>query len=364
MKHSSLHAIGHDSTPLDECPYLTNVGNLTGAIVTRGGFGESKELYEPAGNGMRCFPPPPNAAYDLTSQAHCPKDATNITFKVYLPKSTDDEQEDRDFEALRLGLLPFTKAILPDTVNNLDGTASPVQGASPAKEEDEKDPRSINELIYNPSRRQQLTLSMRRPATGEREDIHTASTSSGAKTRGELLAETINFNRATWVMTSPGVSGPIYPPEEQRADFIANIDTNKAEFEYCSKCKTKHIPPGAPITLQDRDTCGSYLPEWFPTEEFDQPWSAFTRLMNDMVYLEEIGQGHGHRPNPDVPEWNLHFHDYSSRWRAIGKRGGWWKCRDGEDATDVERDCQVCHNKMIEGERDADVLQHNIWRSA
>ena len=41
--------------------------------------------------------------------------------------------------------------------------------------------------------------------------------------------------------------------------------------------------------------------------------------------------------------------------RVIDKRGGWWKCRDGEDAKDIERDCQVCHNKMIEGERNADV---------
>jgi hypothetical protein len=111
MKHSSLHTLGYDSTPLDECMYLTNIRNLTSAIIIHRGFSESKELYEPMGNGMRYFPPPLNAAYDVNSQAHYPKDATNITFKVYLPKSTDNKQEDWDFEALRLRLLLFTKAM-------------------------------------------------------------------------------------------------------------------------------------------------------------------------------------------------------------------------------------------------------------
>jgi hypothetical protein len=74
-----------------------------------------------------------------------------------------------------------------------------------------------------------------------------------------------------------------------------------------------------------------------------------------MVKLEEILQGYSHKPNPDQPFWDLHFHEYSSKWRAISKRGGWWKCRDGEDATDVEGDCHICHNELVEKDRATDV---------
>lgn len=71
-----------------------------------------------------------------------------------------------------------------------------------------------------------------------------------------------------------------------------------------------------------------------------------------MVYLTELTQGYNHKPNPDAPVWDLEFHDYSKKWRALGRRGGWWKCRDGEDATDVERECELCHDeKKIKADR-------------
>jgi hypothetical protein len=138
-------------------------------------------------------------------------------------------------------------------------------------------------------------------------------------------------------------------------DFIKYIDKNEPELEYCRKCKTKHIPPGAPITLEDRDTCGSYLPEWFPADHYDKPWRVFKRLVDDMVYLDELSQGYTHKPNPDEPAWDLQFHEYSSKWRALGKRGGWWKCRNGEDATEVERDCHICHSETVAADRISDV---------
>lgn len=56
----------------------------------------------------------------------------------------------------------------------------------------------------------------------------------------------------------------LYGPEEIREDFIKNID-NGAAFDFCKVCKKRHIPPGPPFTLQDRDTCGSYLPEYVST---------------------------------------------------------------------------------------------------
>ena len=77
--------------------------------------------------------------------------------------------------------------------------------------------------------------------------------------------------------------------------------------------------------------------------------------MNDMLYLDELSQGYNHKPNPDEPVWDLQFHEYSSKWRELGRRGGWWKCRDGKGATDVERDCHVCHNERVEAARVTEV---------
>jgi len=142
-------------------------------------------------------------------------------------------------------------------------------------------------------------------------------------------------------------------------DFIQQIDNDKHDFEFCKKCKTAHIPPGPPITLEDRDTCGSYLPEWLPAEDYEKPWKQFKKMINDMVYLTELTQGYNHKLNPDAPAWNLQFHDYSKKWRALGRRGGWWKCRDGEHATDEERDCQLCNNEK-EREKD-EVSATPVW---
>jgi hypothetical protein len=74
-------------------------------------------------------------------------------------------------------------------------------------------------------------------------------------------------------------------------------------------------------------------------------------MIDDMAYLTELTQGYNHKPNPDAPAWDLQFHDYSKKWRAIGRRGGWWKCRDGEDATEVERNCDLCHDSKAEDEK-------------
>lgn len=67
-------------------------------------------------------------------------------------------------------------------------------------------------------------------------------------------------------------------------------------------------------------------------------------MMNEMVFLTEINQGYTHKLGPDVVEWDLEFHDDAKKWRAIGKRGGWWKCRSGKDASDVEKQCSLCHS--------------------
>ena len=70
-------------------------------------------------------------------------------------------------------------------------------------------------------------------------------------------------------------------------------------------------------------------------------------MINDWVYLTELAQGYNHKPNPDVPVWDLYFHDYSKKWKVIHRRGGWWKCRDGKDASELERACELCHAEKV-----------------
>jgi len=199
---------------------------------------------------------------------------------------------------------------------------------------------------------------------------HSKSPPTKSRTKGEILADKINFDRATWDMTSAGDLAPGFLSiKEQREEFISNINSG-AELEFCNKCKEKHIPPGSPITLQDRDTCGSYLPEvctisrkapfsqtmltifkWFPADKVLKPWDYFTALLNEKVKLDEISQDYNHRPNPDKKQWDLEFHDdqhprWDTRWKKqFGRSGGWWKCRNinTPDASAVERECDLCH---------------------
>ncbi|KAI9651173.1 hypothetical protein NHQ30_001210 [Ciborinia camelliae] len=174
----------------------------------------------------------------------------------------------------------------------------------------------------------------------------TANTGQGSST-GDMVATGISFTKKSWVEYEPSASGEIYNGDEQKADFIRNLDQG-AQIEYCKKCKETHIPPGSPLTLPERDTCGAYLPEWFSTEGVDKPWANFMQMVNHWVLLSEIEQGYTHKENPERPIWNLEYHDTHSKWKQIGRsrgRGGWWKCRKGPDATRAERSCRVCTSK-------------------
>lgn len=167
-------------------------------------------------------------------------------------------------------------------------------------------------------------------------------------TKGEKMAQHINFARPSWVMFTPGVSGVLYPEEDQREDFITNINENKdggGELEFCSKCKQYHIPPGSPITLGDRDTCFSGLPDWFPKDTPRNPWDMYTDMLNEYVVLEEVERGFTHRKDPGKPQWDLHYHDKSPGWCTPTRqaKGGWWKCRSGPDAPFAEQSCVHCH---------------------
>ena len=90
---------------------------------------------------------------------------------------------------------------------------------------------------------------------------------------------------------------------------------------YCSKCKKTHIPPGSPITLEDRDTCYSFLPGWFPTDGVDRPWDKYTEILNDLVKQDEILQGYPNQLGKENEEWDLQFHEPSSSWKEAGRTG-------------------------------------------
>ncbi|QSZ33134.1 hypothetical protein DSL72_002720 [Monilinia vaccinii-corymbosi] len=181
--------------------------------------------------------------------------------------------------------------------------------------------------------------------------------SRGRQSTGDMVATGIDFTQKAWIRYEPSASGEIYNEDEQKADFIRNLDEG-AQIEFCKKCKERHIPPGSPITLSERDPCGAYLPEWFPSEGVHKPWSNFRQMLNHWVLLCEMEQGYTHRENPERPVWNLEFHDTHEKWRQIGRSrglGGWWKCRSGPGATYAERSCRVCTSKDAAAAREGEL---------
>jgi hypothetical protein len=94
------------------------------------------------------------------------------------------------------------------------------------------------------------------------------------------------------------------------------------------------------------------LPEWFPQDQYAKPWDAFIELMNEYVRTEH--QMNGIEEDPErKPAWKMEYHDPSPEWRAVGRSGGWWKCRiepeDGEsNVPSVEKNCRVCHRRKAD----------------
>ena len=209
-KRSHAVDLSRSSNPSDHPhPFLTNVGKLNGMTIVRGGFRVEMEVVEYTANGMRCFPPPPNAAYGLTSQAYAPEDPVTVNSNLFTPPSTDSSDGDIDADGKHVRSVYHLKNTDMDPSNellHLDGTAT-----------DEISQMLANEMDgFQPSR-QQLHPSF----TGAKkpidwEDALILNALDQGKTKGEIIADTIDFKRPSWVMTTPGVSGYLYPAEEQR----------------------------------------------------------------------------------------------------------------------------------------------------
>lgn len=174
---------------------------------------------------------------------------------------------------------------------------------------------------------------------------------------GEELAKIIDWGRPSWDQHSdcfPAAPGGVfYTTQEQREDFIKNIDDG-APLEYCCKCKKYHIIPGAPMHLGERDTCLGQLPKSF-FKYGDHAWDAYIYFINKYVRHSEMEEGYGHKPNPDKKEFDMEYHERDRKWFKAGHpRGeGWWKCRNGPDASMAERMCSKCHTDRGGGNSNA-----------
>jgi hypothetical protein len=102
------------------------------------------------------------------------------------------------------------------------------------------------------------------------------------------------------------------------------------------------------------------LPEWFPADKYEKPWESFIEMINKYVNLCEKLQECEETGFRDKP-WDLEYHEPTPEWRAVGRYGGWWRCRtnpnDGDPyAPQVERNCAVCKVR-VEAEPDASITR-------
>lgn len=107
--------------------------------------------------------------------------------------------------------------------------------------------------------------------------------------------------------------------------------------------------------MDERDTCRSMLPDWFPKERYEKPWEAFTDLINKHVRASQMLDGIEANPETKAA-WNKEYHDPSPEWKEAGRFGGWWKCRiedeRGEsDIPSVEKNCRVCLRRKVENDK-------------
>jgi len=292
--------------------------------VIRGGFGslppvpqDAPSLY-PVGN---CYPPPSNSAYNRN---------------LYI-----------SFGSMKHKVVHTASTI----TKSWDGTSATERDSDTAEDEEKQERLLVEGKRAMDTLMQIIEHREKRPEEEKTTAIQpTQSTERPEPTRGEKLAEEINFKRPAWESTPPGASGAILDGEEQRRDFIKAVDVG-AHLEYCNKCKKFHIPPGGGLTLEDRDTCYSDIPEWFPKERVEHAWEALTAMLNEYVVLEEISQGYGHKPSNHASGWDKEFHNKDKKWAALGRPGGgWWKCKSGPDAPAAERSCDICHRTKTSDE--------------
>ncbi|KAL8381252.1 hypothetical protein RB595_005502 [Gaeumannomyces hyphopodioides] len=185
----------------------------------------------------------------------------------------------------------------------------------------------------------------------------------------ELNKEHPKLLKLLWVRRAE-VQGTIARILENRTfDFEKKDETNGVEpmtTAYPS-CAPKDPDTGGAQSTSEAQSEGKSIPDWFCLLE-KKGWvtlrsqgeeNRFAELLNKLGRLEdevrrqeytckqeEQAGGQGTRKTP----WDDHFHEPNPGWAHESQRirGGWWTCRDGEDAPLAERLCQICRSESPE----------------
>ena len=215
-KHSKpLSSLNHVEGPNEpRRPFLINVGKLNGIRIVRGGFNMKKEAQEYAAFGMKCYPPPPNAAYALTSQAYPPKDPA-ITDNFLTPLTTADRL---DKQVDTKNITGWQRSLLLDedktSVKDLQGLRG---WDGPAHEDFGIEQTLVDCIKPLPLSRERYDPLMQ---LAEKQSCPKSATPIRNQTKGEILADSIDFEREAWIIWTPGVSGELYSSEEQRMSVL------------------------------------------------------------------------------------------------------------------------------------------------
>ncbi len=153
------------------------------------------------------------------------------------------------------------------------------------------------------------------------------------------------------------------PVSFSRGEQIFSFDDeDDGRLEFCGVCKKRHIEPGPPSMLPQRDTCLSMLPQYFPKGRYPgEEWKEFIRRTNEHLRICQALDGHGDLI-VKTTDWDIEYHDRSTDWEMAGRTGGWWKCRVGNEdpkVHKVERECKKCIQHAIQKEQAIERTRRN-----
>ncbi|KAK2067601.1 hypothetical protein P8C59_001325 [Phyllachora maydis] len=93
------------------------------------------------------------------------------------------------------------------------------------------------------------------------------------------------------------------------------------------------------------------VPEWFRQLDAEKaipltkrtPKERYQELVNRWADLE--AESRRADAGKTKPVWDKNYHDEHPDWPTETQRqGGWWRCRSGDDASKMERECTACHS--------------------
>lgn len=180
----------------------------------------------------------------------------------------------------------------------------------------------------------------------------------GSTSLGELIAEKIDWSLKLYNGGELGISGtPSVCIAPWRRDLVTAIDNAKEvgqePFEMCNKYQKRHIPWGRQWHYKIEIHALACSRSGSRQKILTNHGTPLSTTSTKAVRFEERDQGRV--LNQDRRVWDKEFHEPTEEWKAIGRRGGWWKCRtgncDGEaNVPMVESNCRLCHRAKTEEE--------------